>query len=459
MPESAPIDIVKIRSDARVYFDAIRFSTPMPSWWDRENINYGRIARRIKPKIDDILSGGALNSSSFAIDVPHRSGQYKKWIAPPITEQIMLQCCTSLLAPSLAEKTLQPEHVYSYRYRRESSQSNFISNQLESWIEFQEETHNRLKTHQFILQLDLKDAFANINRDDYFSFLAELSPHPSAIQLLKKLIAAWDRDGQGIPLVNDALFFLGNSYISRVDLLVAQYSREFIRFVDDYRLFSNSRNELEKILEKLSSRLRQLGFALNQKKIRLGSGTDYFKAINTVKYAEDMDSEYLSAPMFADIIDPDQLFQLFKIALNNPERYITVGVGRLLITELRRLRTEEGNAAHAQFAETLVKDSVARDRIVELMATYSGDHHESWRTIWLLYLAADLLLLKDKKSNEFKLASKLSHSPTGHPLVRLWARRVLSPEKSMQTAKDFDAWFGLLELNYLEVGQTLYGGL
>lgn len=111
--------------------------------------------------------------------------------------------------------------------------------------------------------------------------------------------------------------------------------------MDDYRLFSNSRSELEEILEKLSRRLRQLGFTLNQQKIRLGSGTDYFRAINTVKYAEDMESEYLSAPMFADTIDPVQLFQLIKIALNNPERYITVGVGRLLITELRRLRTED----------------------------------------------------------------------------------------------------------------------
>ncbi|MGD9251831.1 MAG: RNA-directed DNA polymerase [Desulfobacterales bacterium] len=458
MPESAPIDIVKIRSDVRVYFDAIRFSTPMPSWWDREHINYGRIAKRIKPKIDDILSGGVLNSSSFMIDVPHRSGEYKKWIAPPITEQIMLQCCTSLLAPSLAEKALKPRHVFSYRYRRESSQPSFISNQLESWIAFQEETHKRLETNQFILQLDLKNAFANIDRDDYFAFLAEFSPHPTAIQLLKRLIAAWDRDGQGIPLVNDALFFLGNSYISKVDLLVAQYSQDFIRFVDDYRLFSNSRNELEEILEKVSRRLKQLGFTLNQQKIRLGSGTDYFKAINTVKYAEDMESEYLSAPLFADTIDPEQLFQLIKIALNNPERYITVGVGRLLITELRRLRTEEGNAAHDRFAETLVKDSVTRERIVELMTTYSGDQHENWRTVWLLYLAADLLLLKDKESSEFKLASKLSHSQTGHPLVRLWARRVLSPEKAMQPAKDFDTWFGLLELNYLEVGQTLYGG-
>ena len=172
-----------------------------------------------------------------------------------------------------------------------------------------------------------------------------------------------------------------------------------------------------------------------------------------------MESEYLSAPMFADTIDPEQLFQLIKIALNNPERYITVGVGRLLITELRRLRTEEGNTAHARFAETLVKDSGTRDRIVELMARYSRDQHESWRTVWLLYLAADLLLLKDKQSNEFMLARKLSHSSSADPLVRLWARRVLGPEKSMPAVKDFDAWFGLLELNYLEVGQTLYGGL
>ena len=53
----------------------------------------------------------------------------------------------------------------------------------------------RLKGHRILVSSDdiydlQSDAFTNIDRDDYFAFIAEFSPHPTAIQFLKRLIAA-----------------------------------------------------------------------------------------------------------------------------------------------------------------------------------------------------------------------------------------------------------------------------
>ena len=221
-----------------------------------------------------------------------------------------------------------------------------------------------------------------------------------------------------MPLVNDSLFFLGSCYLGRVDEVVARHSDNFIRFVDDYRIFGSSMEELERAQESISAGLVATGFALNPTKVKLGSRAEFFDAVQSIEKHQSED-EYYGVRTFLDVLSPEQLVRLVDAALKQPERYLTVRFGRLVSAELRRVRDKrDGGHAHREFMEQLGTDEALNERAWSLLETLSKVPGEDWRLTWLLYLAEDLSIPEAVMERLERLARG------GSRLVRVWARRV-----------------------------------
>jgi len=424
----------------RLLLDSVSFSNPLPNWFDTVTVDYAAREQTIRRKIREYL-GGAPPKKPFDIQVPKKNGQLTRWIVPSVNDQIIFQACVSSIAEQV-DGVIDKTRVFSCQYNRDPNRLALLENQVSAWKAFQDETESRCKSDQCVLQIDLEDAYRNIDRRRFIAFLKKLAPEGVAVRLLEILHEAFSDGQPGLPLMNDSGFFLGNAYLCEVDKLVASRTGNFIRFVDDYRIFADSRDKLESLLQQISSDLQSFGFQINSHKLKLGSGEEYLQAISDVKYADKRFDTYIDVA-FGDILQPDGLIAQISKTVDKPDEYLNQGFGRLQIAELRKInvdaqivveRTDISDySLRYEFSKLLVDDSNILNRVSSLLKSYSQDASQIWRTLWLLYLIQNVhfyLHANEQQASRpvpedlLKTVENLSTSDSVPQIVKLWASDV-----------------------------------
>ncbi len=483
------IDSLPVQLAIRLVLHSVSYSNPLPDWFDVPEINYSAREVAIRHRIQMYL-GKMQPEPPFEISLPRKSGEVKSWSMLSVNDQIVLQACVSSIAESLYEKCIDRKRVYSYRYGSNPAVLALTEDPLSSWRAFQNETLSRCSSGDCVLQIDLEDAFRSIDRTRFVQFLRNLFPGRIEVDLLQTLLDSFATGQPGLPLVNDSVFFLGNAYLSVVDRAVARNSKNFIRFVDDYRIFGKSQAELEGIAKALGPQLGDLGFRINAHKLVLSSGENYLESLSHVRYAEkasdgagqgDADEAELdplvypgSAIAFTSILPPNVMVAQIKATLDRPQENLNEGRGRLLMGSLRRARLDaqvvdahsDGDNGiaplHRHFMGQLSRNRQVVERINQRLNEYATRPSEIWRLIWLLYLIQDLDLGLIDHSASSALQNSLAHiraSRSIPEIVRLWAANLRiatrsGRERSRPTPTEIEK---LHERGYIESGHLLLG--
>lgn len=446
------ISNLPIQLAIRLLLDSVSFSNPLPNWFDTVTVDYARREKAIRHKIGEYL-GGTSPKRPFEIQVPKKNGQSTRWIVPSVNDQIIFQACVSLLAEQV-DGVIDKSRVFSHRYNRDPNRLALLENQISAWKAFQDETASRCKSDQCLLQIDLEDAYRNIDRRRFFAFLKKLSSGGVAVRLLEILHEAFSGGEQGLPLMNDSGFFLGNAYLSEVDKLVARRTTNFIRFVDDFRIFADSRDTLESLLQQISSDLQSFGFQINSHKLKLGSGEEYLQAISEFKYADKQFADYIDVA-FGDLLQPKDLIGQISKTVEKPDEYLNQGFGRLQFAELRKIYVDwlvsstDEYSLRFEFSKLLVDDSNVLPRVSSLLKSYSQDASQLWRTLWLLYLIQNVnfyIHTQGERASRrvptdlLETIKNLRSSESVPQIVKLWASegRVLRSEELIEQLHDSD---------------------
>src|SRR6266700_4389936 len=329
----------------RLALDSISYSNPLPYWLETIAINYSRRELGMQRKVIEYLHG-VRPKAAFSVQVPKKSGRLKTWLVPTVNDQVIFQTCVSVIAESVSASSLDRSRVFSYRFSTDPNRLALIEDPISSWNDFQNETRRRCISNECLLQFDIADAFASIVRPRFAEFLARVACDKQAAALLSMLIESFSGGAAGLPLINDSVFFLGNAYLSEVDKVIEARTSNFIRFVDDYRVFGKSRESLAQLLEDIERRLRPLGFEINSDKVRLGTGQEYLDAVSHIRYEESTGlarrtregSKYIEAAIFKDIIEPGALVDLVHKTVLSPDEHLNEGLGRLQLAALKKIR-------------------------------------------------------------------------------------------------------------------------
>ncbi len=454
----AVIEELPISVAIRLALDVVSYSNPLPPWDDPLTIDYGARERTIARMAERYLAG-EYPAPPFEILVPTKRGTRKSWVVPSVNDQIVLQACVSALAERVGSVP-DPRRVFSYRLNTDPSRLQLVESQVSAWSHFQNETRQRLESHAYLLQFDLKAAFDHIDPQRFFAFMDSHVLPGRALDLLKISVQAFGQPKPGLPLINDSLFFLGNAYLTVVDRIVATHAPEFIRFVDDYRVFGPSASTLERALAAIDRALLSLGFTLNPSKIRLGSAEEYLDAIAKVRYSvTEGEDGYISAAVFDDVMTADVLSDLVARAVRSPDDYLNEGFGRLCLSAIRRMRLNAEVALIKnypespldKFTERVGADANLIRAALALLEQCADRAEETWRTVWLLYLLRDLVPtgIKDRHLAERAKASieQIGDSDAVPLVSRIWARRLIRSDIPKQQSTE-----ELHTLGYLEAG-------
>jgi RNA-directed DNA polymerase len=127
----------------------------------------------------------------------------------------------------------------------------------------------------WVVDADIESFFDNIPHKPLIKVLKSLIPDREMVALIHRWLAAGTaRKGflctpTGIPQGAVISPFLCNVYLTSWDNDMAARSLPFVRFADDFLVFSRSRTDAEKAHSYVAKSLKRLGLALNSKKTRV----------------------------------------------------------------------------------------------------------------------------------------------------------------------------------------------
>lgn len=135
-------------------------------------------------------------------------------------------------------------------------------------------------SYSFILVTDIADFYNQIYLHRLNNAIERAEPSLKAIadDIEKFISSINDKASQGVPVGPAASIIMSEAVLIDIDEYISNLGVEHTRYVDDIRIFSNSRNELESVLEKITLYLHETH--------RLTLASDKTKIQNTTEYVE-----------------------------------------------------------------------------------------------------------------------------------------------------------------------------
>ncbi|MEX1063781.1 MAG: reverse transcriptase/maturase family protein [Candidatus Paceibacterota bacterium] len=139
----------------------------------------------------------------------------------------------------------------------------------------------------WILKCDIRKFFENIDHDTLLSILKKYIPDKKVMWLLERVTLSFSSSpGKGLPLGNLTSQLFVNIYMNEFDRFVKHKLRVkyYIRYADDFVIFSQDKSWLEELLSKFADFLfKNLKLKLHPDKIfikTLASGVDFLGWVN-----------------------------------------------------------------------------------------------------------------------------------------------------------------------------------
>lgn len=114
-------------------------------------------------------------------------------------------------------------------------------------------THLMCRKAKYFLKLDVRKYFDNINHQVLKNMLMRIIKDKDCLNLLFEIIDSYDfsKEGKGLPIGNLTSQFFANFYLSALDHFVLEKLKPigYVRYMDDFLLFENSKNQLKEKLK------------------------------------------------------------------------------------------------------------------------------------------------------------------------------------------------------------------
>ena len=190
----------------------------------------------------------------------------------------------------------------------------FVYNRNINYIEFQKYSRELANEHPFVVITDIADFYPRIYLHRLENTLsASLNTLPDHAKALIKLIKGWNQNvSYGIPVGNSPSRLLAEIVIDDIDRLLLAEGMVFTRYVDDYRIFCETRQEAYKCLARLANALHDShGFSLQAQKTKILSTEEFINQVLETDEQKEITSLFTG---FDEILD--------SLGLENPYQAI-----------------------------------------------------------------------------------------------------------------------------------------
>jgi hypothetical protein len=224
-------------------------------------------------------------------------------------------------------------HPQCFAYRRATG--NYVRNRFTEefstggWARFCQWQSERCGDNSILLRTDISSFYDSISHDYLVNAICRhlvLPPECALVSLFKRLlkvpviyyspstnqIAGPEITSQGLPIGDGVEGYLANLYLKDVDDAMIHAQARYGRYVDDIRLFGNSRQEVLQHLRILQEQLLRKGLNLNSSKTKMAEDAPSRNALVSRLYqassADDVEDEQAGSVIQARIDVPFEQF-------------------------------------------------------------------------------------------------------------------------------------------------------
>lgn len=166
--------------------------------------------------------------------------------------------------------------IFSYRYKPNNKTGDLFDRSV-GWYQFIEHSTKLAEDFEFVVACDISEFYPRLGHHRLENALKQIAgetPYPG--RLIKFLSNFSNNRSFGLPIGGPASRMLSELTINQVDRLLWNQEVHFTRFVDDYHLFANSREEAYNHLVFLSEKLFvNQGLSLQKSKTRIMSRAEF----------------------------------------------------------------------------------------------------------------------------------------------------------------------------------------
>lgn len=180
------------------------------------------------------------------------------------------------VAPEIELRRVASSIVFSYRYAPDPV-TGTIFNKAIGWLQFQTTASAEAARHPYILRCDISDFYPRIYHHRLENALASAVARPEITKRIMALLREISEGpSYGLPVGGPAARLLSELLLNRVDRLLVLENIRFCRFVDDYVIFANSREEAQSSLITLTKLpITNEGLSLQKSKTRVMTSAEY----------------------------------------------------------------------------------------------------------------------------------------------------------------------------------------
>lgn len=125
----------------------------------------------------------------------------------------------------------------------------------------------------FALKCDIKKFFDSVDQSVLLDLIKKTTEDTNAIWLIEKVIKSFEtKKGKGLPIGNVTSQLFANIYLNKFDQFVKHSlkAKHYIRYCDDFVILSESKNKLEKFIDRIGGFLEDnLKLSLHPQKVTI----------------------------------------------------------------------------------------------------------------------------------------------------------------------------------------------
>jgi len=168
--------------------------------------------------------------------------------------------------------------VFSYRFDYDSQNAKLWDDESFGWRRFQEVSLELAQEHNYILKCDISDFYPRVYHHRLENALRRATTNTEATNRILAILQRLSTGNvsYGLPVGGPAARLLSELVLTPVDRLLSADGVTFCRFVDDYHVFADTREEAYRHLVRLSEKLlRNEGLLLQKLKTQVMTSEEF----------------------------------------------------------------------------------------------------------------------------------------------------------------------------------------
>jgi hypothetical protein len=229
-------------------------------------------------QLSEKMAAGYGPHSAVIADIPKGNGAVRPAALLILEDRVVYAAAVGALLPVINAGLgwSQGRVDFSYRLSESLRRVEWFTNRFNGWSAFRNASIERIdKGAAHVVLTDITGFYENVDLTVLFSDLRTLGADGDVIQLLQLCLNRWAVvPNRGLPQGLSASDVLAKVYLNPVDQGMADIQVNFIRYVDDMRIFCTDVPACKKALMFLTQSLRRRGLNLQSAKTEIISAAE-----------------------------------------------------------------------------------------------------------------------------------------------------------------------------------------